>query len=327
MSLSYEHIDQLICKFFSNEASESDKKELLDWVEASAENKKYFLQQKRILLSLEASYSHINTKKAYSQTKAKIKKPAKTRTLYFRIVAVAASVILAFGLWQYFGSDTNTVSEPAPAHSITYSSTNSVQSVILPDSSSVCLNNNSKLELTDFSGSKRGVTLTGTAFFDVSHDADRPFIITTGFIQVEVLGTAFEITPDSTNTEIRVSVTRGKVKVTNIKSGENIILTPNEFCIAEIDKALVKESFENENFLVWKTGLLNFQSTPLGEAVPQISNLYGKKIVFASDDLKQIPLTAKLSDTSFSNFKTLLELACNIEVVETDTLIFLKPGE
>ena len=86
--------------------------------------------------------------------------------------------------------------------------------ILLPDSTQVWLNAGSTLDYPEhFDEATREVTLVGEAYFDVKHAAEHPFIIHTGQIQTTVLGTAFNINAYTDRSNIQVSVSRGKVKV------------------------------------------------------------------------------------------------------------------
>ena len=93
----------------------------------------------------------------------------------------------------------------------------------LPDGSSVILNENSRVELSKNFGSNglREVYLYGEAYFDVTHDLKKPFIVYTGKVKTTVLGTAFNIKESSLSQTVTVTVTRGKVKsISNAKLTE-----------------------------------------------------------------------------------------------------------
>ena len=95
--------------------------------------------------------------------------------------------------------------------------------ILLPDSTQVWLNAGSTLDYPEhFDETTREVTLTGEAYFDVKHAAEHPFIIHTGQIQTTVLGTAFNINAYTDRSNIQVSVSRGKVKVSR---GDQLIAT------------------------------------------------------------------------------------------------------
>lgn len=102
--------------------------------------------------------------------------------------------------------------------------------IVLPDGSLVWLNADSKLIYPEnFQGATREVRLTGEAFFDVTKDKNRPFIIHTNTVDVKVLGTIFNLRsyPEEATTE--TSLLHGMIEVTLLKQADKkIILRPNE---------------------------------------------------------------------------------------------------
>lgn len=148
-------------------------------------------------------------------------------TARLRIIALSAIAVAAMIAMLFWNPGTLKVSVPKSSVTTRAGSRSTVQ---LPDGTMVWLNADSKLVYDEhFNGKKREVALTGEAFFDVSHDATRPFIIHTNSIDVKVLGTAFNVRsyPDEKNTE--TSVLRGSVEITMLKMpGKQIILKPQD---------------------------------------------------------------------------------------------------
>ena len=111
--------------------------------------------------------------------------------------------------------------------------------IVLPDGTKVSLNAGSKLTYDKTFGEKtRNVQLTGEAYFDVVHNAEKPFIIHTTAMEIKVLGTEFNVKsyPDENTTE--ASLIRGSIEVTlRDKRAEKIILKPNEKLVVSNDIA------------------------------------------------------------------------------------------
>lgn len=318
-----EHIDIIIEKFISGQASEVEQQELLSWIEADTSNKRYYTEQKKIILS---ARSHSNTRdvnKAFDSVLSKIDtKSNKGRIipLYYKIATIAAVFALMFGVWSLY----TTTKQTSQIASIQYQSIDSISEYILADSSQVTLNENSQLTITEFSETSRNVALKGNAYFDIARDESKPFRIDVGFITVEVLGTAFDIKEDTTNNTIQVSVTRGKVRVTHKLNNSTVILTANESTLAVRNSNLSERKLDNDNFLAWKTRRLEFRNTALKDALPQINKIFNKELQIVSPDLAEIPLTARITDSSYNDLLTLFDLAFNIEVIETDSTVFLR---
>ncbi|AEV99109.1 hypothetical protein A4D02_11140 [Niastella koreensis] len=146
----------------------------------------------------------------------------------------------------------------------------------LPDGSKVLLHGNSKLEYAGpFTGNTREVTLTGEAYFDVAHDAGKPFIIHSGKLKTTVLGTAFNIKAWPTEKEITVTVTRGKVKVEN-ESGVLGIITPDQQISFNTGNNESKQETVNaESALSWKNQEYTMDNVTIDEAITELQIRYG----------------------------------------------------
>lgn len=182
--------------------------------------------------------------------------------------AVAAGVLLCLGtlaapaLLIRFQADFQT--ETAEARNIT-----------LDDGSIVHLAPDSALALA-FSDGRRGVTLLkGEAFFEVAHDANRPFTVESGGLKVEVLGTAFDVRLGGG--EVEVALAHGSVKATAEKSarGEERILAPGDF--VTLDRAtgeLVASTVAVADIGSWRDGRLYVVDQTIGTVIEQIQRYH-----------------------------------------------------
>ena len=163
----------------------------------------------------------------------------------------------------------------------------------LPDGSSVILNENSRLEFGGFNANgKREVYLEGEAYFDIKHDASRPFIVYTGKLQTTVLGTAFNINSNSQNGTITVTVIRGKVKVGDKTHTFNVI-DPDEQVV--FDKELsphIKKPVKAETFIAWKNEDIYFDDVNIKDVANQLEERFNVSIVFSNEIIKNCRFSA-----------------------------------
>ena len=102
------------------------------------------------------------------------------------------------------------------------------RNVILPDGSSVLLNRHSSLSYPKrFKSDNREVQLTGEAYFEVSKDQKHPFIVQTEHINVQVLGTHFNVDAYRNSPEVKTTLLTGSVAVSNKRNSVRMILKPN----------------------------------------------------------------------------------------------------
>jgi transmembrane sensor len=146
----------------------------------------------------------------------------------------------------------------------------------LPDGSKVLLHAGSELQYPPaFNGSTREVTLTGEAFFDVAHNATLPFIIHSGNIKTTVLGTAFNIKAWPAETEVTVTVTRGKVKVENETGVLGIITPDQQLSINTQNKQSKQQAVNAEQEISWKNQEYTMDNVTLDEAITELQVRYG----------------------------------------------------
>jgi len=156
--------------------------------------------------------------------------------------------------------------------------------IILPDSSEVYLNAASSLRFpTAFTGSSRGVVLTGEAYFEVSHNKNKPFRVSSGSETVEVLGTHFAINAYTDEQLIKTTLLEGKVKVTI--PGKTVTLNPGEqsqvLLGTHADTLInVIQNANLDEAVAWKNGYFQFENADLQTIMRQFSRWYDVKVVY-----------------------------------------------
>lgn len=153
----------------------------------------------------------------------------KLRRIIKYVSAVAAIIILAAGsIWWW---TTLHIKANAPSQKNIVSTKNGSKSKIeLPDGTQVWLNAGSKIKYDENYGKEsRELSLTGEAYFDVAHDANKPFILHTGKMDVKVLGTVFNVKAYPGDDVTEAALIRGSIEVTFPgRPQEKLILKPND---------------------------------------------------------------------------------------------------
>lgn len=238
------------------------------------------------------------------------------RPLYQRWWMVAATLLLAGGLaWTLWLTFTGLpleykkqvrLSETSLQETI--NNTKTEQTVLLKDGSSVKLKPGSKLSYSDFSEKQRVVFLDGEGYFDVTKNADKPFIVYAGHIVVQVVGTSFNVISSTGNIKSNVSVKSGKVKVfstqkmqrlDNVKDDQAIYLTPNQQVVFDVNANVFVKGLVAEPVQVAKTGAAQefyFTNTSVNDILMELEMAYGVKIRFNNTSLESCKVTAPLGD-------------------------------
>jgi len=152
--------------------------------------------------------------------------------------------------------------------------------VTLPDQSKVWMNSNSKLIYRNGKNNTREVKLVGEAFFKVVKDKSRPFIVSANNIQVEVLGTSFNVNARQGSDIIETSLVEGSIKLMGSELSQDYLLKPNEKAIYSNSlKSLKIEATDNEVETAWKDNKLQFRSERFSEVIKRLEEWYGVKII------------------------------------------------
>lgn len=225
--------------------------------------------------------------------------PQKKRTLkLWWSVAAAVMVIVCAGIFMFNQAKHEQMlaqvkPQPAAIASIVEKTLNEHKKVILPDGSTVILNNNSSITYQKFfTGSKREVVLQGEGYFDVKHDPKKAFIVYAGKVKTTVLGTAFNVKAYDLDKNIEVTVTRGKVSVLN---GESVlgIITPNQQVVFNKDhKKSNLTRVIAKKIVQWQESDIFFDDITMEQAAQDLSKRFNTNIGFSNDKVKKCKFTA-----------------------------------
>jgi transmembrane sensor len=322
-------IDHLISLYLSNHASESQKQELEQWINASEANREVFEHIKKIWSEpAEVKVDSFIKKKrdaiwAAGTGEKKIKKPAASVVDINYWSKIAATFLIVFmSSWLVYQltipnkffklavvSDAIAIikkENPAGQKSMH----------ILPDGTQVWLNAESSLTFPEiFSDSLRLVKLTGEAYFEVAHNANKPFIVEAHGTRTEALGTAFNIQAYPEDERVKVALLEGKVRVQDLSKAQTSILSPGEELFVSNDGAeFTIHQFDYEKTFGWKQGILIFDGVDFETFCKIIEKWYGVTVKvkgapktdwnirarYKSENLKEVVLR----DISFNkNFK------------------------
>lgn len=200
------------------------------------------------------------------------------RKTYLRFAAILAACIIGFGAYTLLQFKKTPLQEQLAVHEVV-NPFGQRSKVVLPDSSEVFLGAGSKLRFPDrFTAKTREISLEGEAFFQVTKNPHKPFIIHTGTVQTKVLGTSFRIEAFK-GSPLNVSVATGKVRVDDyarnqVKSlavllpGQKVSYTSARVILGQADIDEVRN---------WKDGKLVFRKASLKEITATLERWYNVK--------------------------------------------------
>lgn len=185
--------------------------------------------------------------------------------------------------------------------------------IVLADGSRVWLNAASSLRFpTAFTGKERKVELSGEGYFEVAKNAAMSFRVSVNDMQVEVLGTHFNVNAYSDESAIKTTLLEGSVKVKSERSANSVsrsaLLKPGEQADFTKDHNFKINSHPNlEEVVAWKDGNFEFNNTPVTDIMRQISRWYNVEVDY-DGPIPANQLTGKISrDVNLSQLMEMIQ--------------------
>ena len=202
-------------------------------------------------------------------------------------------------------------------------------SLVLSDGTKVFLNSMSKLVFpVRFSGDKREVTLEGEAYFEVHKDKQHPFVVSVNGMQINVLGTKFNVNAYQDDQNIYTTLVEGKVRINSENQQEKEwLLEPDQQAVFDKSDARVKiKNVDAKQFMQWTTGTYTFTDQSLDEIMKSLSRWYDFKYSFNDESLKSLRFEGGLN--KYESIEPILDIITRSDKVkykvEGKEIIFTK---
>lgn len=287
------HIDLIIANLLSGASTDQEKTELEKWIGESPANKRFFQENKRIW---DKSHSYLSTSEIDSDREKindqikQLSQPQKTFRISSWIYRAAAilAMPLMLGLGWYLGSDrTNRESSQCEVTA----PKGQISQCILADGTQVWLNAGSTIKYDpSLSGEFREVSLDGEAYFKVTKNKHKPFVVSTKLAKIKVLGTVFNLKAYSYDKEVETTLEEGSVEFRLVgRNTKPIALKPGE--------QVVYNSIENKSTLrkvevylstAWKDGKYVFKDADLKTIITELERLYDVRIHTQNESLLKL---------------------------------------
>lgn len=183
----------------------------------------------------------------------------------------------------------------------------------LPDGTKVWLNGSSTIKYpTRFSGKERMVELDGEAYFEVFSNPEQPFLVKTGEILVEAVGTTFNLKSFSSDFKSDILLTEGKVNIfSESDAGRRKItqLVPNQLVSLNMsDLKFTKKTVNPKKYIAWREGKLIFKDDDLSEMLLKLDRWYNVEFVLGSDLVTNYAFTGSFAGYDLSRILECIEL-------------------
>ena len=230
-------------------------------------------------------------------------------------VSIAASVALLVGLFML-----------APAKSdnlFKYESGSVAEMVVLPDSSTVWLNKNSKIAYK-YNSQKhsRSVALSGEAMFKVRHTGDEFVVKTPQKVFTKVLGTVFNLSAYADAKTVELAVVEGKVAFGSRKNSAIVVKGQQATFDCKAKTVAQPDSLDN-NVIGWHTGTFNYDNKPLEQIVKQLGSYLNRQIILPKE-ARNVQYSGKFDHPTAESVAEIISTAMNWNYKITDTEIIFS---
>jgi ferric-dicitrate binding protein FerR (iron transport regulator) len=246
--------------------------------------------------------------------------------LYYiqRIAAfILLPLMLSFGV--YYFTKKSTLSDLAKNKYSIETANGERTRLVLPDGTRVMVSANSTFTYpATFGKNKREVNLSGEAYFDVTHNADLPFIVKSKEVNIKVLGTKFNVYAYPDENYFEASLVEGKIQAYAIRNDKVITLLPNQKVRYNYaNETLEKSSTDLQVETAWTRGDLYFQSETLHSILPKIERFYGVKFNI-NGQFPNLKLTASFHETDVNEILRNLSVHYDFSYNKNGEVIYLK---
>lgn len=237
---------------------------VVDWLDADENNVREFMALHKLN---DISLLNQPDNRADNQKK---KRTVSFRKIGYELAKIAAILIIFWGGTKLF--ETNTTEESIITYQTLYVPAGQRAELILPDSTRVWLNAHSKLIYpVSFGKGNRQVELNGEAYFDVVHNEKQPFIVKTRQMDIQVLGTEFNVT--SYSSDFEVSLLRGCIELSSPNLSSTYRMKEKEHIKLKNNKLIINNITDYDYFR-WKEGLICFNNESVATIIEKLKLYY-----------------------------------------------------
>ena len=303
----------LLEKFFKKEASSEERRILIEWIRKPGIRNEFNLLCEQMWKEAAVEIDKTVEEEMWNHLQRNLDEPKilspKKRRWQPIIYKVAATILLpvCLGLATYFGVEhMNKVSQDPFMVAVDYGQK---ANLTLPDGTKVWLNSATHLSYdAEYNKSDRKIYLDGEAYFEVAKNKDKRFIVCCNDLEIEALGTTFDVKGYCDDHSVTTLLAEGSVKVSNktdvtlLKSGEKVEYHKSK---QTFTKSVISDMREID---FWRNNMLIFNSSSLAEIATTLERMYGVKVVFDSEKLKNVLFSGTIRNSSLHNVFYIISL-------------------
>lgn len=315
--------DELLASYFSGTLTRSEEKALEDWKRDSEVNQTVFKNAEKVWQSLNIlkEMRGYNVSRALSNVHEKSEQsPSNNQKgflFYWQRIAAIMLLPLLIGGAIYFIQAKNTLSNSVVWQSI--STPPGVKSQVqLPDGTIVWLNSGTNLSYpSSFTDGNRNVKLIGEAFFDVAKDVKHPFVVDLGKINIEVVGTKFDVINYEQDGQTEVVLASGKVKLFEKHENKSWLVSemqPGQQAIyLKAGNTISLKDVDVEKYSSWIGGKLIFKDDSMDQIIRKLDRWFNVQIEIADPSIGGYIYTATFQNETIEQILSLIKRTSPVE--------------
>lgn len=321
---------ELLHRLIAGTTTEEENRQLMEWFRQCASKEEFFMLFETAWKESPDEMPRDVQERMYRRLSRELDEK-KTKTILLRSrfswkvwpqIAVAC-IIIVLGLVNYRMNDKQ---KQLSTQNFTVSAEKGQRAFItLPDSTKVWLNSDTKISYpADYGLKERNVTLVGEAYFEVAKNPDKRFIVEAKGMQVEALGTSFNVNAYQNDNKIIASLFSGSVRVSYDR--HVAILEPHE----SIRVDLLNRSFSRykdesmQNIALWRKNEITFDGESLEEITHIMSRLYNTTICIEDESLKKVCYIGTIRNNNLENFIDIISLTTPVVYENKGDTVFLR---
>jgi len=234
---------------------------------------------------------------------------------WYKYVGYAACVLLMVALAYTLVSPNEQLEEKYSQTILASTSIGENKTITLSDGTKVTLNANTTFSYPEkFSEESRDVSLQGEAFFDVAHNPEKPFKVATGNgMNIQVLGTVFNVKSYPEDQNVETTLVSGKVKVVEEQNQKTVVLAPSQRAtyVKDADKLIV-DNVQTTKFTAWREGKLIYDETPIRQVISDLKRKYKVDISVESPGIMDYKYTGEFDNLGIEQILDLFEVSSPI---------------
>lgn len=262
---------ETLYRYMRHRSTAQEREQIADWLEADEKNRAIMDRMSIEMETLALLAPELNQMHGRLTRQRGV-----LRQLARWSAAAAAALALCVGTW--YVADTS-VRRQVAGKMLSFRTQNAPVQYTLSDGTQVWLNAGTRLEYpAAFTGRERRVHVDGEALFEVTHDAEHPFIVETFACRVEVLGTRFNVQADEASGTFSTALLEGRVALTSNLTGERLTLAPDDYACLEDGRLSLRRLRSRDDYL-WTEGILSIGGSTFPEVMRRLEKTYGVRIV------------------------------------------------